>query len=113
MDKLQLIEDVRDIRRASENVSIKKEIMGLQGLEMKKHTSDKGITDVMGATPSGISSDKTKTQFEPPMIGMGNLIENVNKRSEASNRKYRAFIHFLKNEKKGLTVKKDIEKITL
>jgi hypothetical protein len=32
----------------------------------------------------------------------GALIENVNKRSEAANRKYRAFIHFLKYQKKGL-----------
>jgi hypothetical protein len=29
----------------------------------------------------------------------GQLIENVNKRSEAANRKYRAFIHFLKYQK--------------
>jgi hypothetical protein len=35
------------------------------------------------------------------MIGMGNLIESVNKRSEAANRKYRAFIHFLKYQKKN------------
>jgi hypothetical protein len=42
------------------------------------------------------------------MIGMGNLIENVNKRSEAANRKYRAFILFLKNEKKNASpIKKD------
>ena len=31
---------------------------------------------------------------------MGQLFENVNKRSEAANRKYRAFIHFLKYQKK-------------
>ena len=40
------------------------------------------------------------------MMVMGNLIENVNKRSEAANRKYRAFIHFLKNEKKSMSTKK-------
>lgn len=33
------------------------------------------------------------------MIGNGTLLENVNKRSEAANRKYRAFIHFLKYNK--------------
>lgn len=31
-----------------------------------------------------------------PLIAPGELIENVNKRSEASNRKYRAFKNFLK-----------------
>ena len=35
------------------------------------------------------------------MIVMGNLIENVNKRSEAANRKYRAFIHFIKSMRKN------------
>ena len=36
----------------------------------------------------------------------GLLIENVNKRSEASNRKYRAFIHFMKYAETHPTDKK-------
>jgi len=31
-----------------------------------------------------------------PSIAPGELIENINKRSESSNRKYRAFKNFLK-----------------
>ena len=38
-------------------------------------------------------------QRQEPKIGHGVLNENFNKRSEASNRKYRAFLHFLKYEK--------------
>lgn len=37
----------------------------------------------------------------------GTLIENVNKRSEAANRKYRAFIHFLKYQKNHPSEKKN------
>jgi hypothetical protein len=37
----------------------------------------------------------------------GQLIENVNKRSEAANRKYRAFIHFLKYQKNHPSEKKN------
>lgn len=33
---------------------------------------------------------------------MGQLFENVNKRSEAANRRYRAFTHFLKYQKKAI-----------
>ena len=39
-------------------------------------------------------------------IGRGSLIETVNKHSEAANRKYRAFIHFLKYQKRNSAVKK-------
>lgn len=44
---------------------------------------------------------------------MGQLFENVNKRSEAANRKYRAFIHFLKYQKKSVPGKKDNFKLSL
>jgi hypothetical protein len=55
-------------------------------------------------TPKAVakSSDKgsdSSYKREMPMIGDGVLNENFNKRSEASNRKYRAFLHFLKYEK--------------
>lgn len=45
-----------------------------------------------------------------PLV-IGKLYENVNKRSEAANRKYRAFIHFLKYQKKGIGNKKDSNSI--
>jgi hypothetical protein len=40
----------------------------------------------------------------------GQLIENVNKRSEAANRKYRAFVHFLKYQKNHQQDKKTTPK---
>jgi hypothetical protein len=40
------------------------------------------------------------------MVGNGHLVENVNKRSEAANRKYRAFIHFLKHQKNSMAGQK-------
>jgi len=33
-----------------------------------------------------------------PILAPGELIENINKRSESSNRKYRAFKNFLKQQ---------------
>lgn len=46
--------------------------------------------------------------YKPAFIGRGSLIESgVNKRSEAANRKYRAFIHFLKYQNKNNGVKKE------
>ena len=40
-----------------------------------------------------------------PLIGPGELIENVNKRSESANRKYRAFKNFLKYQNKTQSTK--------
>ena len=51
-----------------------------------------------GDNGEGKDEDNGRVQ---PLIGPGELIENVNKRSESANRKYRAFKNFLKYQNKS------------
>ena len=59
--------------------------------------------------PGGESSIKKKVTMTQiirennmPIVGAANFVDRSNKRSEASNRKYRAYLNFLKSEKRNL-----------
>ena len=78
----------------------------MQSVSQNKHSSESN--SVSGVVPKGNFEDedaseikKSDTTRVQPLIGNGDLVEMVNKRSEAANRKYRAFIHFVKNYKGG------------
>lgn len=109
----------KEFRRGSQNVY--GNLDGSNKLEIEKddkHKSTKSLNAIGGgAVPQGNfdGMDEERVADSPlehvePMIGNGFLNENVNKRSEAANRKYRAFVHFLKYNKNSNNGKKDPNK---
>lgn len=64
--------------------------------------SNNGLTnlgDAMTVRPDSGKSDRSKHKEHRPIIGPGELVETVNKRSESANRKFRAYRNFIKYHK--------------
>lgn len=75
----------------------------LSGKSYSKSSSSRSGKNEVGQTADGPrygeqdlpGNEGSMSGKHKPYIGPGELIDNVNKRSEASNRKYRAFKHFI------------------
>lgn len=91
------------ISRQKSSVS---QMLGVGGSE--QHMNQKENTEGNGMSARGnLGPNNNLNDSQNNIMIEAQLIENVNKRSEAANRKYRAFVHFLKYEKNHNPEKKN------
>jgi len=81
-------------RRGSENVSGVRGSFDVDNKQITKRMSKEVSHPGFESTIDSILKNQNSS-----VVGSGTLIDKVNKRSETSNRKYRAFMNFIKYEK--------------